>query len=57
MNKCPNCGWEQWSVMDQNYQKLFGTCWHEDKMRWINKEMTEAEFEQRELRAMQYEAH
>ena len=50
---CPKCGEKQWSIADQNYVKLFGICWHEDKLKWENHELTLEEFENRELKASQ----
>ena len=48
---CPTCGYENWSQMDKKYAELYG-CWHCDKEKWLKKELTTEEFEQREKNAL-----
>lgn len=50
-NFCSSCGEKQWSIADNKYLKLFGTCWKEDKGRWERGELSLEEFERRELEA------
>ena len=48
IKKCPVCGQRQWSIADNNYVKLFNTCWSCDRLLWINKKLSLEEFEKRE---------
>ena len=49
---CKKCGYENWSVMDKNYMRVFGDCWHCDKEKWERKELSTEEFEKREQKAL-----
>lgn len=51
MDSCQKCGERQWSAMDRTYLKKFGRCWACDRRAWQAKEITTAEFEEREREA------
>lgn len=49
---CPECHQQQWSMMDQDYLKLFNTCWSCDKSKWEHNQLSIEEFEKREEQAI-----
>jgi len=57
MKVCPTCGEKQYGVMDNNYVLLYNTCWECDKKRWKSGELSLAEFEQREEKALNYKSN
>ena len=51
MSVCPDCKNPQFSPMDKKYLELFKTCWSCDEKKWDNGEMTDEQFQERELAA------
>ena len=50
---CPECDEQQWSLMDKNYLRIYGHCWHCDKIKWESGELPLMVFEEREKTALE----
>jgi hypothetical protein len=49
---CSNCKEQQWSAMDKKYLEIYGHCWGCDRRKWLAKNLSLEEFENREKVAL-----